>query len=91
MLYELGCAVGMIECSYNRECGFDEDRCDVAFRCVRSGVLLNRKQLEQLMKTTFGGVRANLPAHGSAVGFDRERRSCFCSCSSCQFEIRSAA
>ena len=39
------------------------------------------KQLKQLMRTTFRGMRANLPAHGSAVGFDRDGGCCFYSCS----------
>lgn len=41
------------------------------------------KQHKQLMKTTFRGVRANLPADRIATRLGREGRSCFYSCSGC--------
>ena len=42
------------------------------------------KQLKQLMRTTFRGMRANPPAHGgSAAELGRGRKSCFYSCSGC--------
>ena len=37
----------------------------------------NGKQLEQLMKTTFGGVRANLPAQRDAARLSRGREVVF--------------
>ena len=46
---------------------------------IKGGVLIDRKQLEQLMRITFRGVRANLPAQREKRS-DRGKRSCFCSC-----------
>ena len=48
-----------------------------------------------LNTASFGGDGGRLCVMGGgcsdAAELGRERRSCFCSCSSCQFEIRSAA
>ena len=51
---------------------------------VVQDIAMNGKHEEpQLMRTTFRGVRANLPAHRDAARLSRERGSCFYSCSGC--------